>query len=300
MNAPRPLKAGDRVALIAPSSPFARESYEAMRSALSSLGFLTAPGEHVHRAKGYLAGTDVERAEDLIRVIMDPDVAAIFCIRGGYGSGRLLPWLPFADLAPHRKVFVGHSDLTFLHSAFTSRMKWTTFLGPNLLDLATVEGGLEGFLGAFSTSSEFSWQFEQSQVLRHGFASGPLFGGNLTCFTHLLGTPYFPNLDGAMLLLEDRGEALYRIDRMLTHLKLAGAFDRLQGLVLGQFTDCASTDLLFEMVLDVLRPFSFPIVADLPFGHAARNEVVPLGMPFKLSTHERVLQSRHSPFQAIS
>jgi len=300
MNALRPLKMGDRVALIAPSSPFVQESFEALQASLDSRGFQTAPGKYIARATGYLAGTDVERAEDLIRAITDPDVAAIFCIRGGYGSGRLLPWLPFANLAVHQKIFVGHSDITFLHSAFASQMGWTTFLGPNLVDVATLEDGLDGFLSAFSIEADFAWKIESSQVLKDGTASGRLLGGNLTCLAHLLGTPFLPKLDGALLLLEDRGEALYRLDRMLTHLKLAGVMDRLGGLLLGQFSDCAEMDRISEMVLDILRPFPFPVVAGLPFGHTDQNEVVPLGTCFSLNTYEGIFKAQHTPFQPAS
>ncbi len=295
-----PLQPGDRVALVAPSSPFARETYETVRAALEARGYSTAPGKHSGRAVGYLAGTDVERAEDLIHAITDPNVAAVFCIRGGYGSGRLLPWLPFSSLAPHRKIFVGHSDITFLHTAFTSLMGWTTFLGPNLVDAAAIEGGLDGLLRAFFSGAHFSWNIQQSQVLKDGTATGKLFGGNLTCFAHLIGTPFFPNLDGTLLLLEDRGEAPYRLDRMLTHLKLAGVIDRLGGLLLGQFSDCGDMELVTEMFLDILRPFSFPIVGGLPFGHTDQNEVIPLGACYSLNTYEGFVRIQQSPFHSES
>lgn len=293
-----PLKPGDHVALIAPASPFALEPYEALRAELASRGLVPKPGRFIGRSTGYLAGSDVERAEDLIRAVTDPEIAAVFCIRGGYGSGRLLAHLPFAALAPHRKIFVGHSDITFLHAAFASQMSWVTFLGPNLMDLATLDRGPEGFLGALSAEVEFSWRIEPGQVLKDGIATGPLFGGNLTCLTHLLGTPFFPNLDGSVLLLEDRGEALYRLDRMLTHLKQSGAIDRLAGVVLGDFTDCDATERVFELVLDVLRPFPYPVVAGLPFGHTTRNEIVPLGAFFILNTYEGVFKAQTSPLGA--
>lgn len=291
-----PLKQGDRIALIAPSSPFAMECFDIMRGALEARGFLTEPGKHVYHTAGYLAGSDFERAEDLIHALRSSEIGAVICIRGGYGSGRLLPWLPFAKLAPHPKIFVGHSDITFLHTAFASRMGWTTFLGPNLLDLTAAESAMDGFLQALSSDARFSWNIQPGQVLRDGAATGRLFGGNLSCLVHLLGTPFFPTLDGALLLLEDRGEAPYRIDRMLTHLKLAGVMDRLGGLLLGQFTDCGEPSSIAEMVLDILRPFPYPIVGDLSFGHIAQNEVIPLGACFSLNTYEGFFRIQQSPF----
>jgi muramoyltetrapeptide carboxypeptidase len=230
----------------------------------------------------------------------DPGVAAVFCIRGGYGSGRLLPWLPFTSLAPHQKIFLGHSDITFLHTAFASQMGWTTFLGPNLVDMATLDRGLEPILKALSAEADFCWKIDGPQVIRDGTATGRLFGGNLTCLVHLLGTPFFPNLDGALLLLEDRGEALYRLDRMLTHLKLAGVIDRLCGLLLGQFTDCDEPERIFDLIVDVLRPFPYPIVAGLPFGHTTLNEVVPLGVYFSLNTYEGFFKAQQTPFRTAA
>ncbi len=292
-----PLKAGDRVALIAPASPFAREPIEAMRAALTAQGLVAEPARCVEPVTGYLAGPDAERAEELIRAILDPDVAGIFCIRGGYGSGRLLSRLPFPTLASHQKIFVGHSDITFLHAAFASQMDWMTFFGPNVLDLATNDRSIEGFLSPLFGDASFHWKLEPSQVLRDGVAVGRLLGGNLTCLTHLLGTPFFPDLDGSLLLLEDRGEALYRLDRMLTHLKMAGVMDRLAGVVLGEFTDCDATERIRELFLDVLRPFPYPIVAGLPFGHTSRNELVPLGARFALNTYEGFIKAQNAPFR---
>lgn len=292
----RPLQDGDRIALVAPASPFSLETFRHGCEILQAKGFRLAIGEHVSAKHGYLAGREADRAADLIRAVSDPAVAAVICIRGGYGSGRLLPWLPFAGLRESRKIFLGYSDITFLHLAFLSRMRWVTFHGPNLLDVDSERHKLDGVLNSLKGIRDFSWPLRNGSILREGVAAGMIFGGNLTCLSHLLGTPYLPDPEGAILLLEDCGEALYRLDRMLNQLKLAGILPRLAGLVLGDFKDCGDLAEIHQVVLDHCRPYRYPIVADLPFGHAGGNEVIPLGAAFYLNTYENVLRAVDEPF----
>lgn len=293
-----PLLPGDTIALVAPSSPFREDSFERACRALEDLGYRPAPGKSILQRLDFLAGTDAERADDLIQAVAAPEVAAIICIRGGYGSGRLLSRLPFAALRRTPKIFLGYSDITFLHLAFRHRMGWITFHGPNLIELADHPERLDAVLQALAGRREFSWQVAEPQVLQPGLATGPLLGGNLTCLCHLLGTPYFPELKGALLLLEDRGEAPYRLDRLLTQLSLAGVLDEIAGLLLGHFQDCGDPQRLGEMVLDQMKSYSFPVVAGLPFGHGSPNDVVPLGAPFSLNTFEGLLKVLSSPFAA--
>jgi len=281
-----PLQTGDRIALVAPASPFASEKHEIACRLLESRGYVLAPGNHLFRKLGYLAGTEAERAEDLIHAITNPDVAAIICSRGGFGSSRLLPWLPFAIIQKSPKIFLGYSDITCLHLALWANARWITFHGPNLIDMADHPESVDHVVSALSGHHEFSWEIDGSQVLRHGIASGTLLGGNLSVLCHLLGTPYFPNLEGALLLLEDRGEALYRLDRLLTQLKLAGVLNRIGGLILGHFHECDDPLKVRSMVLEQVRPYAFPVVAGLPFGHGSPNQVIPLGASFVLNTFE--------------
>lgn len=280
----RPLEPGDRIALVAPSSPFDTDKFHRACRLLEDSGFHVIPGKHVHDKRGYLVGTEADRAEDLIRAVTDPTVSAIIGIRGGYGSGRLLPWLPFSTLRKFPKIFLGHSDITFLHLAFQSQMQWVTFHGPNLVDLDTVPERWENVLLSLTGANDFSWDLGQFQVLRSGRATGPLMGGNLTCLTHLIGTPYLPDLTGALLLVEDCNEALYRLDRLLLHLRLAGILERLGGLILGRFQGCGDSDRIWEMVIEATKPFGFPVIANLPFGHTLENQVIPLGLAFTLDT----------------
>jgi muramoyltetrapeptide carboxypeptidase len=290
------LQPGDCIALVAPSSPFELEKFYQARDLLENEGYRLAPGRSSCRKHGYLAGTEAERAEDLIGAVSNPEVAAIICIRGGYGSSRLLPWLPFPILQRTPKIFLGYSDATFLHAAFWTKTRWSTFHGPNLLDLVDFPGSVNHVVGALSGVHDFAWEVEENQILRQGLASGTLLGGNLTCFCHLLGTPYFPDLKGALLLLEDRGEALYRLDRLFTQLKLAGVLSQLGGLIFGHFRECGEPRKVKEMFLDQVRDYSFPVIADLPFGHGSQNQVIPLGCLFRLNTFERTLEVINGPF----
>gem|GEM_PF-14741 len=291
-----PLKPGDRVALIAPASPFEPEKLSLTCEMIESAGYRLSLGRHLFNRKGYLAGSEGERAEDLIRAIEDPEVGAILCVRGGYGSGRLLPWLPFSLLRKHPKIFMGYSDITFLHLAFRRQMEWPTFHGPNALDMADAPERAENVFKTLRGENPFSWELQDSQILRPGVASGVVVGGNLTCLAHLLGTPYFPDMTGALLLIEDTGEGLYRLDRLIAHLKLAGVLPRLGGLILGRFKNCGESQKIREMVLEQVKDLPFPVIGNLPFGHGSENQVILFGAPFLLNTHQHTLKALQTPF----
>ncbi len=296
MKLPR-LRPGDRIGLVAPASPFNREEYQRACRHLEESGFRVHPGEHIFEKRGYLCGTEAARAKDLSHALSDPQIAAVVCVRGGFGSGRLIPWVPFSGLHKNPKPFIGYSDITFLHQALQSQAGWVTLHGPNLVDMSH---GLERATAVSETLqglNPFEWQLQESQVLRHGTSRGILRGGNLTCLSHLVGTRFLPDLRGAILFLEDRGEALYRLDRLMMHLKLAGHLDVLGGLVLGQFTECAEPSDIWEMVLEYTHPFHLPIVADLPFGHAWPNDILPLGCPFLMDSRARVFKALSRPIE---
>jgi muramoyltetrapeptide carboxypeptidase len=233
-----------------------------------------------------------------MEAVRDPQIGAIFCVRGGFGSSRLLPWLPFPALRSQAKMLLGYSDITFLHLAFWKEMQWVTYHGPNLLDFQEKFANCwPAILTALHGERPFRWDLNDATILRPGVASGILLGGNLTCLVHLLMTPHFPRLEGALLMLEDHGEALYRLDRMLTQLRLAGIFHGINGLVLGQLTaEVEQQEPLREMILDHVQSFEFPVVAGLPFGHGTRNDVVPLGVTYLLNTYERTLTAQQHPF----
>lgn len=292
-----PLQPGDRIGLVAPSSPFAPEKWMKTCKVLEDAGYCPVPGKHVLESGKYLTGTEAQRAQDLIHSIADPSLKAVFCIRGGYGSSRLLPWLPFSKLRKTPKIFLGYSDITFLHLAFQNRMQWITFHGPNAIELGDSTDKLQETLDPLQGKTVFSWDLQDAHVIRPGAASGVLLGGNLTCLVHLLGTPFLPDLEGALLLVEDCSEALYRLDRLFTHLRLAGLLKRIRGLILGQFENCGESQEIWEMVREQVKLFDFPVVANLPFGHGNQNQVIPLGLPFLLNTYDGIFKALQHPFR---
>lgn len=293
----KPTRTGDLIGLVAPGSPFDRSKLETACRRLAELGYRFRIGEHAFEAEGYFAGGEAARASDLAHAILDPEVAAVICIRGGYGSGCLLPWLPFPKLRNHLKPLVGYSDVTFLHAAFHAELGWTTFHGPNLMDMADDVATARRLLEAIEGRRDFVFHFSQDQVLKPGIASGRLLGGNLTCLVHLMGTPYFPHLAGSLLVLEDCNEKLYRLDRCINQLKLGGVFDGLAGMILGRFKGCGDANELYGVVSRHLKPYRFPVVTGLPFGHVDENEVFPLGTVFSLNTYEHTLSPLESPFR---
>ncbi|MGC9965513.1 MAG: LD-carboxypeptidase [Syntrophobacteraceae bacterium] len=286
---------GSSIALVAPSSSFEAGPYEKGVQILQAAGYEVVSGKSIFKKDSYLAGTDLERLQDLTQAVLDPKIEAIICIRGGYGSGRLLPRIPFSDFSRNPKLFIGHSDITFLHLGLMSRARWTTFHGPNLIDMSQMPERAESVLKALSGQASYEWVFDRDQVLRSGTVNGRVLGGNLSCLAHLVGTPYMPDMDGALLLIEDCGEALYRLDRMMNHLKLAGILARLGAILLGEFTGCAENTDICTMIMDLVREYNFPVVHSLPFGHGPHNEVIAFGPPFVLDTNERVLKILEAP-----
>ena len=291
-----PIRRGDRVAMIAPASPVEKELLEKASDLLRSEGLEPVRGKFVEARTGYLAGGDADRAADLIWAFGDDSIRAVLCARGGYGSSRLLPWLSFSRLRNQPKLFLGHSDTTFLHASFQSRLGWITFHGPNLADAGDAPDNVQAAVAALRGESRFEWDLGEEMILREGAARGILRGGNLTCFTHLVGTPYLPDLNGAILLIEDVGEPQYRLDRMFTHLRLAGHVNGLAGLVLGRFKDCGDVQRIHEMFVDQVRDLNIPVIAGLPCGHGAPNNVIPLGAIHAIDTSEGRFRSLGNPF----
>ncbi len=286
---------GSSVALVAPASPFEADLYEKGVQILRTAGYTVIPGKNIFKKESYLAGTDLDRLQDLTEAVLDPKIEAIICIRGGYGSGRLLPQIPFSIFRRNPKLFIGHSDITFLHLGLMSRAGWITFHGPNLTGMGKAPQRAESVLKVLSGEASYEWSLDRGQVIRPGAAEGRVLGGNLSCLTRLIGTPYMPDMTGALLLIEDYGEALYRLDRMMNHLKLAEILPLLGAILLGEFAGCAESNDICRMVMDHASEYGFPVVRGLPFGHGSRNEVIPFGAPFVLDTDERVLKILEAP-----
>ncbi len=269
---PPRLCAGDRVAVAAPSSPFDREAFDRGLSVLAAR-YRVSIDDGIYDAERFFAGPDSERLRILQEALDDDSIRAIFCARGGYGAMRLLPGIRWPS-AP--KVLVGFSDITALHLA-CQQHGWKSLHGPVVTQLGRLDG---------STAEALFDALENPHgriVLRgergtDGRAAGPVIGGNLSVLTRLLGTPFLPNLRGAILFIEDVGERPYRLDRMMAHLELCGVLDAVSGVALGALTDCDDQRFRGEdVVMDFVRAHALPCVKSLPVGHGLENMPVPLG-----------------------
>lgn len=287
---PRALKFGDTLGIVAPAGPFEREPFDAGIAVLESMGFHVVVPPSIFDRNGFLAGTDRRRAELLVRLFADPDIDGIICARGGYGAMRLLPLLDAARIARHPKVFIGFSDITVLLDYLVRRCRMAAFHGPMVTTLGQADSVTrDSFLAALTQTQPLSLVAAPGQVIRAGSAQGRLVCGNLTLFCHLTGTPFEPDFSGCVLLVEDQGEAPYRIDRMLTQMRLAGCFDRLAGLALGDFSGCGESGAIHRIVADCLAGLNIPILAGFEVGHSAVNRTLPVGVPVRLDTHTGAL-----------
>ena len=275
MNTFRPAPAlapGDAVSVIAPSSPFERDAFERGLDLLAQR-YRPSLSPSLHARDGYLAGSDEARAQALNAALADPKTKAVFCARGGYGATRLLPKL---DVPPRPKILVGFSDITALHAAL-QRHGWRSVHGPVLTQLG-MAGEVEARALFECLESIAPPPVLNGTPVTPGRAKGPLIGGNLSVLTRLIGTPWMPPLDGAILFLEDVGEAPYRVDRMITHLKLAGLTERLNGVALGSFSGCGDASPNgAEVARAEFCRLGVPCVADLPAGHSLPNRPLVLG-----------------------
>ena len=287
---PRRLRPGSLIGVTAPASPFAPDVFEQGVRALREMGFEVRYSEDLFDSCGYLAGPDEQRAAAFNRLVADPEIDAIMCARGGYGSLRILPLLDYARVAEHPKAVIGFSDVTALLWALYSRCGLIGFHGPLVTTLADAAPADRSALwNAVASEGHLRLHFESAAVIRSGHACAPVAGGNLTTLCHLLGTPYAPAFRDHIVFLEDRGEAPYRLDRMLTQMKMAGCFDGMQGLVLGSFKDCGAREDVWGVVAEMFADAEWPILAGVDAGHSGPNVTIPLGVEAALDAERRTL-----------
>lgn len=283
---PRGLRPGDRVGIISPAGPVDTEALRPGILMLEEAGYEVVVGDYACGGDGYLAARDEQRLDDLHRMFADPGIAAVFCSRGGYGSFRILPEIRYEVMRRNPKIFVGYSDITALHAAVFKYAGLVTFHGPMVRELPVKSPeNFQALLSLLRGERPDEFALTPGQVLVRGKARGPLLGGNLTTLCHLVGTPYMPRLDGCLLIVEERGEAAYRVDRLLTHLWVSGRLDKLAGLAAGMFLDCGPQEAVYEILESLGRRLGVPVVTDLPFGHGEENRALPLGVPAELDTY---------------
>jgi muramoyltetrapeptide carboxypeptidase len=300
LTRPPRLAPGVRIALIAPAGPLLeRDDRTRGEELCHALGFEPVTAPNAGSRYGYLAGTDEQRLADLNAALADPRVDAVWCLRGGYGMTRILPGVDFAALERRPKVVIGYSDITALINAIARRSGVVSFHGPMSrtsltpfsrwhLDRVLTNLSEAGRLGRIAPPADVLVPRENRIVtLTPGVAEGRLAGGNLTLLQALIGTPYFPDLDGSILFLEDVGEDLYSVDRMLAHLRTVGALSRLKGVIIGRFTEMkrATEDgaLGYDEVLETyFRPLRIPVAYGFPLGHIDDQWTLPIGVMARL------------------
>jgi len=294
---PKRLAAGDTVALVSPANAtFNTVDLEIATESLTALGFKVRKSEHMMERHGYLAGEDKARAEDINKAFADKSVAAVHAIRGGWGSARVLPYLDYDVIKRNPKVLLGYSDITALHMAIHGKTGLITFHGPIGLgrwDAWSVDYYKRVLVGGervtftnkqgLSDRNSLTQTEFRVQTITPGKARGRLLGGNLTVLTTILGSPYLPDWDGAILFCEDVGEDYYRIDRMMTQLKLTGILSKIRGFIFGGCSECGPGNgnfgalTLEEIFNDHIKPLGIPAWQGAMIGHAQPQWTLPVG-----------------------
>jgi muramoyltetrapeptide carboxypeptidase len=274
-----PLKKGDTIGIVSPSSPVLRHELESGIKFLEENGFKVKYGKHIFSEERFLAGKDDERANDIMDFFKDPDVKAIIASRGGQGSQRLLPLLDYDVIKQNPKKLFGFSDTTALQLGLFKMCGLISYTG---FTLTVHTNALVKKTLMFCLSDQRYNIFKGTQIYP-GICQGLLLGGNLTLLTNLMGTPYLPDFHESILLLEDVGVEPYNVDGMLSQLALAGIFDQVAGVIFGKFEKCKSKKLHQSngTVEDVINEWSstlkVPCIKDFSYGHGRQNSVLPIG-----------------------
>lgn len=293
---PGALKKGDTIGLIAPSSPLRPERIEQGTCYLESKGFKVKLATHLQHAERFLAGHDEDRAQDIMDFFVDPEVKAIMATAGGYGSQRLLPLLDYDLIRQHPKIVTGFSDTTALQLGLLQETGLVSYTGFTLRDVATGKPDplIDRTLMACLLGE--SYQIEEGMLVRHGLAEGSLIGGTLSLITALMGTPYQPDFNGNILFFEEVWAEPYQVDSMLSQLDLAGVFNQISGLIIGQFEQCIAKDsperdgTIDDVIDEWSSRFTGPCIKNFPYGHGERRCVLPIGKQVLLDATNRCLK----------
>ncbi len=306
MIKPRVLKTGDTIGVVAPSSPSKLGEEKIVESLLKELGFKAKLGKSCFSGYGYLAGSDEIRANDMNHMFFDTEVDGIICLRGGYGTPRILDMLDYDLIIKNPKVFVGYSDITAIHIALNHKCNLVTFHGPMVAsDMATKfdDFSKESFLKAITTAKPIGElcnpEGQQIACFQGGIAEGKIVGGNLSLIAATMGTPYEIDTKEKLLFIEDIDEKPYSIDRMLTQLRLAGKLEQCSGIILGDFNNCIPEKCedsltLMEVFMDIIKPLGKPAIYNFRSGHCDPKITVPFGVDAILDATKKQLIIKES------
>ena len=307
LRAPR-LRPGDTIALINPSGAiYERAPYQFAAEALQALGFKVREAPNLRARYGHFAGTDAQRAADVNAMFADPAVHGLLAMTGGSGGNRMLPLVDYAAIRRTPKFLGGFSDLTALINAVQVQTGLVTFHCPmaasewnefsvQWLRSAVMDAQAVTLANPTDREDNLVTRSGRTTALRGGKARGPLVGGNLAVLSAMAGSAYWPRFDGAILFLEDVNEYIYRVDRMLSTLKLSGALDRVAGVVLGGFTNCGPGDgnygtlTLDEVFDDYFKPLNVPVYSGALFGHIKRKFTLPVGLQVEMDADAGTLR----------
>ena len=305
---PKKLRKGDLIGIISPAS--STEDFSLIESGtryFETLSYRTITGTNVGKSRGYLAGNDEERIDDIHSMFSNKKVKAIICLRGGYGAVRLLDKIDYNIIRSNPKIFVGFSEITALQMAFLKNAGLITFAGPMVVPNFSkdVSPFTEERFWQIITSEKKAGKLKSPEsnrlpYINPGKTNGRLIGGNLSVFTSLIGTKYLPELKDNIFLIEDISEPPYKIDRMLNQIRLNKAFEKINGVILGQFIDCNEPDkqkqslTIDEVINDYLKLTELPTVYDFAHGHIKDFITVPFGINVKLNASEGYVEFMES------
>lgn len=301
MIKPKALKFGDTVGIIAPASPTTDEKVKRAQEKLTEMGFKVKMGKSPYERYGYLSGSDDIRAEDVNSMFRDKEIDGIICIRGGYGTPRILDLIDYEMIKENPKVFVGYSDITALHIAFNQKANLVTYHGP--MAASDMIGNFSDFsrdnlyraimnnepMGKISNP-----EGEEIVTINGGIAEGTIIGGNLSLIVDTIGTPFEIDVKGKILFIEEIGEEPYNIDRMLNQLRLSGKLHEASGIILGDFNNCEAgkhdENLTLEQVInDHIKPIGKPTIYNLQAGHCEPMVTLPFGVRARLDADKKEL-----------
>ena len=284
------LKPGDLIGVAAPSARFDEKLFAKGVECIKKMGFRVRVPKGIFGELRYLAGADQDRAGVINELFSDPEVKGIISVRGGFGAMRILDLLDWEAIQENPTLFMGFSDASALISGLISKAGLKAVHGPNLVSLAKAgKGTLDGFHRAV-TGQVRQIAVDQGKCLRSGEATGQLVGGNLATLVHMVGTRFQPEFDNGILFIEDVGEPAYKIDRMLSQMKMAGMFDRIKGVVTGSFEDCANPEYIPQIVGEVFGALDIPVLMGLPAGHGEVNLSLPMGEAVSLDAGNFLLR----------
>lgn len=290
----KPLTSGARIALVAPAGPLQKpDELVRAESNTRALGWEPVVGRNARARTGYLAGNDRDRVDDINNALRDASIDAVWCLRGGYGMLRILDDIDYGSLDSAPKPIIGYSDITALHAAVQRKCGLITYHGPTAREPLS-DFSRDSFERAIVAQTDSCGEAPMAREVRQGRASGRLVGGNLAVLTSLCGTPFMPDLTDGILILEDIGEPVYRIDRMLQQLRLSGALNACNAIVFGECVKCPDDagggGRPFDDVLgEIAEAVDVPCLAGVPIGHINEQWTIPLGALAEVDTASRTL-----------